>query len=417
MLNKIISYEESIKILTSQKKFHINLGLERVLELLEIYGNPQEKIKCIHVAGTNGKGSTCAILASILHHAGYKTGLYTSPHLIDYTERLKINGIDISKDDFAYLISDIIQTSNKNNIPATEFEILTVLAFIYFCREKVDFAVVETGLGGRLDATNVIKSTILSIITSIDYDHTDRLGNTINDIAFEKAGIIKPHVPIITHQNNNGTEIIETKAHELKSDLILAEDSFSDALLSDELSLKGIWQQKNLSLVIKAVEVLRQKQISIEQEAVISGLKNVFWPGRFQYIKEYDLILDGAHNPGGAKLLRETLDKQYYEKQKIWIYSSINTKNYAEIMQILFKTQDIVILTQSNYSASVPAEILFEKLEDKTIFMNVFITNNIDEALKKFFELKNEKSIGILAGSLYSIGDFLTSYGQNNSKI
>ena len=292
MIDKTVLYEKAIQILTSQGKFYINLGLDRVKNLLELYNNPQDKIKCIHVAGTNGKGSTCAMLASVLTHAGYKTGLYTSPHLVDYTERVKINGKDISKEDFADLIFDIIQTANKNNIHATEFEILTVLAFILFEQEKVNFAVIETGLGGRLDATNVVKKPLLSIITTIDLDHVDRLGETIEKISFEKAGIIKPNRPVIISKDNKGLEIIKEKTFEVCSDLILADDKLfrhcerseaihqsvsnkwiasSQAPRNDEiyeLTLKGAWQKKNLALVLKAIETLRQHGIEIPEEAV-----------------------------------------------------------------------------------------------------------------------------------------------------
>lgn len=401
------NYKKAIQILTSQGKFYINLGLERAKSLLELYGNPErkDKIKCIHVAGTNGKGSTCAMIASVLKEAGYKTGLYTSPHLVDYTERVKINGKDISREEFADLILDIIKTADKNNIHATEFEILTVLAFIYFQREGVDFAVIETGLGGRLDATNVIENPLVSIITTIDLDHVDRLGDTIEKIASEKAGIIKPNCPVITLKDNKGVEVIKEKARSLGSTVILSEQSEREDL-SYELSLKGAWQKKNLALVLKAIEILRQKGIEIPEEAVKSGLKNVSWAGRFQYIEELNLILDGAHNPNAANLLRESLDDYYPNKERIWIYSSINTKNYEEVMKILFRPDDTVILTQSNSGAAVPPEILKNSLKDNPC--KIHITENTQEAIKTYLKIKATKNIGIMAGSLYSIGDFLS---------
>ncbi len=443
MTNQITSYEKAIEILTSQGKFYINLGLERVQKLLNLYSNPQEKIKCIHVAGTNGKGSTCVMLASVLTEAGYKTGLYTSPHLVDYTERIKINGKDISKEEFADLIFDIIKTAESNNIHATEFEILTVLAFIYFDKEKVDFVVLETGLGGRLDATNIIKNPLLSIITTIDFDHIDRLGDTIEKIAFEKAGIIKQNVPVITLKNNKGLVIIKEKAVISSSNLILAEETFfchcerseaihqpainewiasSQAPRNDEnyeSNLKGLWQKKNLSLVMKAIEELKRQNIRIPDEAVKIGLKNVSWAARFQYIEEINLILDGAHNPNAAKLLVESLEHYYPDKKRIWIYSSINTKEYGEVMKILFRNGDTIILTQINSASAVFPETLKEKLTEYTC--KIYITKNINESINKYLQLiesENDKKdvskkhayIGIMAGSLYSAGEFLKEY-------
>jgi len=427
MQNTITLYEKAVQILTSQGKFYINLGLERVKSLLELYNNPQDKIKCIHVSGTNGKGSTCAMLSSVLKESGYKTGLYTSPHLVDYTERVKINGEDISKEDFADLIFDVIKTAEQNNIHATEFEILTVLAFIYYQRESVDFAIIETGLGGRFDATNVIKNPLLSIITTIDLDHTDRLGDTTEKIAFEKAGIIKPNAPVITLKNNQGVEVIKEKASQVKSELILAEEVDN----IKETNLKGAWQKKNLALVLKAVEILRQQGIIILETAVKKGFKNVSWPARFQYIEKFNLILDGAHNPNAAKLLRESLDTYYPDREKIWIYSSINTKNYEEVMEILFRHGDKVIFTQSNSGAAVSSEILKSKFLQKNKACKIYTTKNIQESVNIYLKLITEQSIGmsfvlqngkaalqkelplrigIMTGSLYSVGDFLSQY-------
>ena len=210
------TYNDAKELLTSQGKFYINLGLDRISAILEILGNPQDRLKCIHVAGTNGKGSVCAILAEILKEAGKKTGLYTSPHIFKYNERIKINGIDISDDDFARLVFEICESADKNNIHLTEFEILTAAAFKYFADNDVDVVVLETGLGGRFDATNVIKNNLCAVITHIDLDHTERLGDTKDKIAFEKAGIIKPNCPVVTSE---GYEAIKDAAD--KNDSLL----------------------------------------------------------------------------------------------------------------------------------------------------------------------------------------------------
>ena len=186
-----MNYEQAKELLTSQGKFHIKLGLERVQAVLKLLKNPQDKVKIIHVAGTNGKGSVCSIVANILKCAGYKVGLYTSPHLVEYTERIRINNEEIPQNIFADYIEKICNLADEHEIHLTEFEILTVMAYKYFADNKVKIAVIETGLGGRFDATNVTKKTFISVITSISLDHTDRLGDTVEKIAFEKEGIIK----------------------------------------------------------------------------------------------------------------------------------------------------------------------------------------------------------------------------------
>ena len=309
-----MNYEQAKELLTSQGKFYINLGLERIQSILKLIGNPQEKIKIIHVAGTNGKGSVSSILANILKCAGYKTGLYTSPHLVEYTERIKINNIDISKKDFAAYIEKISTIAEKKNIHLTEFEILTAIAFKYFADNKVEIAVIETGLGGRFDATNVCKKPILSIITSISLDHTDRLGNTIEKIAFEKAGIIKPKSTILTEISNKGFKIIKNTAEEKKAKLIVAtnyvnmsyENGNNYVSIEDkkcEFPLLGLYQKANLSIVLQAVEFLR-----IKTKAVIEGLKTAKWPARLEYIKDKNLLIDGAHNPDAAQELKKSLD-------------------------------------------------------------------------------------------------------------
>ena len=233
----MLSYEQAIDILTDSGNFYIDLGLDRISAVLEKFSNPQDDLKYIHVAGTNGKGSVCAMLESILRYAGYKTGLYTSPHIWDYTERIKVNGADIPKQKFTGYVEKITECG----IHLTEFEILTVIMFVYFKEQKVDIVILETGLGGRLDATNVIKQNLCSIITHIDLDHTDRLGDTKEQIAYEKAGIIKPDCPVITSM---GYESIKDRADKLNSMLIFVSPFVSQDFI-ESLSLKGKHQIEN----------------------------------------------------------------------------------------------------------------------------------------------------------------------------
>ena len=398
-----MNYEQAKELLTSQGKFYINLGLERIQSILKLIGNPQEKIKIIHVAGTNGKGSVSSILANILKCAGYKTGLYTSPHLVEYTERIKINNIDISKEDFATYIEKICTIAEKKNIHLTEFEILTAIAFKYFADNKVKIAVIETGLGGRFDATNVCKKPILSIITSISLDHTDRLGNTIEKIAFEKAGIIKPKSTILTEISNKGFRIIKNTAEEKKVKLIVAtnyvnmnyENGNNYVSIEDkkcEFPLLGLYQKANLSIVLQAVEFLK-----IKTEAVIEGLKTAKWPARLEFIKDKNLLIDGAHNPDAAKELRKSLDYYFNNQKRIFLYSTLNTKDYKEIAKILFNKDDEIYY----YEFKNKNAISFEEYKNNTPQLRNIKQFNKDQ-LKEFL-LKPE--LKVVTGSLYMIGE------------
>lgn len=346
------TYNNAIDLLTSQGKFYINLGLERISAVLDLLGNPQDKLKCIHVAGTNGKGSVCAIIASILTEAGMKTGLYTSPHIFEYTERIKINGCEISKDDFVKYIFEICEIADKNDIHLTEFEILTAVMFKYFSDNNVEVVVLETGLGGRFDATNVIKSNLCSIITHIDLDHTDRLGNTRSKIAFEKAGIIKPDCPVLTCE---GYEEIKDRADECNS-LFVMVAPYEDTA---NLSLKGTCQQENLSLALAAVRLLFPK---IPQSVIQDGIKYVKHPCRFQ-VCDNNLIIDASHNPNGAMALRESLDFYYPDKKRCFVFGCLKNKDYKKMMEILFEKRDEIYFYHFNNKNSCTVNELQEVCE------------------------------------------------------
>ena len=329
-----MNYAETVKDITSQGKFRINLGLERISKLLELSGNPQDNLKCIQVAGTNGKGSVCTMLASILREAGYKTGLYTSPHIYDYPERINIDGTNISKEEFTEYYSQIIKTAEDNNLEPTEFEILTAIMYKYFADNNVEIAVIETGLGGRFDATNVLKTNLCSIITHIDLDHTDRLGNTKDKIAFEKAGIIKPDSIVITGE---GYEAIKDKADEVNAMLILTSPDVPEPYF-EALSLKGEQQKENLSLVLTAINTLFPK---IDNITIINGLKKAKNPCRFQYIKEKNLLVDGAHNPNCFEALINNLNKYFPNTKRNYVFGCLNTKDYKKMLSYIINDNNL----------------------------------------------------------------------------
>ena len=380
-----MKYNEALKKITSQDIFRVELGLERVRAVLQEFGNPQDSLKCIHVAGTNGKGSTCAMLDSILREAGYKVGLYTSPHIFEYTERIKINGQEISKHDFSKLFEEI----NEKNIRLTEFEILTVMMFLYFKKNNVDIIILETGLGGRFDATNIIKENLCAIITQIDLDHTDRLGKTKDEIAFEKAGIIKPNCPVITSM---GFEAIRDKADEMNS-VLLFSSPYVPQNFVEALSLKGLHQIENLALVLTAINYLFK---NIDENTITKGLMKVKNPCRFEYIPEKNLIIDASHNPNGIKALRDNLDYYYPDIPRRFIFGCLKNKNYPKMMEILFNEGDEVYLNEFDY----PNACTYEELKQYCSVPN------------QKYEKQNllPDKLNIICGSFYMVGKMLNNY-------
>lgn len=411
-----MNYEQTIELLTSQAKFRIELGLERVKSILNILDNPQDKIKIIHIAGTNGKGSVSSTVGNILNKAGYKTGLYTSPHLINYTERIKINNNNISESQFANYIEEICNIANNNNIDLTEFEILTVCAFKYFYDEKTDIAIIETGLGGRYDATNTTAKTLLSVITSISLDHTDRLGKTIEEIAFEKAGIIKKNSNVIISKRNKGLKTIIKYAKEQECRVIATREDIKTFFKNGknhiiykekayEFNLLGTYQNQNAEIILKIIEFLNENNFTISDKALIQGLKTVTWPARFEYIKEKGLILDGAHNPDAAIELKKSLDFYFPNKKRIFIYSTLDTKDYISIAENLFTQYDTIYYYEFNHKNAVP----FETYKSKIDWLKI---NKID--FSQINQIINNKNLKIICGSLYMLGQL---YNNKNKLL
>lgn len=375
-----MDYNNAITKLGSRGMFYIELGLDRIQKALNILGNPQDDLKYIHVAGTNGKGSVCTMLESIWRNAGYKTGLYTSPHIFEYTERIKINGIDIPKEDFAELFEEV----SNINIHLTEFEVLTVMMFLYFKRNNVDIVILETGLGGRFDATNVIKTNLCSVITQIDLDHTERLGETKEKIAYEKAGIIKPNCPVITSM---GYEAIRDRADELNAMLIFV-SPFVPPEFVDALALKGLHQIENLALVLTVINYLFK---DIDENTIKEGLKQVKNPCRFEYFKDKNLIIDASHNPNGILALRNNLDYYFPNEKRRFVFGCLKNKDYSKMMNILFREGDEIYLNEFDYPNACPFNILSEKCPQKALPYSDKVKLTPDK-------------LNIICGSFYMIG-------------
>ena len=375
------NYKKATDLLTSQGKFYIKLGLERIYAVLDLMGNPQNNLKCIHIAGTNGKGSVCAIISTILTQAGYKTGLFTSPHIFRYTERIKIDNNEINEDIFADKIFKINELAQKNNIHLTEFEILTAVMFEYFAENNVDYAVIEVGLGGKYDSTNVISNPLCSIITTIDLDHTDRLGDTIEKIAEEKSGIIKTNCPVVVSKNNKGFEII--KSHTTNNQLFIAKKyNYND------LSLKGNYQKENLNLALTSIELLLP---NLDKNIIQNALKHVVHHGRFEYFENKKILVDGAHNPNGIKVLRENLNIYFKNYKKRFIFGCLKNKNYPEMINLLFERDDEIYFNHFNHQNSATYDELSSVCK--------YPSKEYNGKLPKF------DGITVICGSLYMINE------------
>ena len=331
--------------------------LTNTLLLASHLDNPERRVKAIHVAGTNGKGSTSSMLASILQEAGYKTGLYTSPHLKDFRERIKINGEDISEDFVVRFVNDNKAFFEANDL--SFFEMTVGLAFDYFAQEGVDIAVIETGMGGRLDSTNII-TPLLSVITNIGLDHTAFLGSTLEAIAGEKAGIIKPGVPVVVGEYNDDTKaVFEAKAQQCNAPLYFASD---DTFKDYPLALKGAYQRHNLKTVLQSVVILRE-HFTIDEEAIKAGLVNVVinsgLRGRWEQIHQKPIaIADTAHNSHGLKPVLEQVMSEEYSTLR-FVLGVVNDKNLDEILP-LFPKDAVYYFSKPNVPRGLKATILAE---------------------------------------------------------
>ncbi len=376
-------------------------GLDNITRLCAFFGNPQEKIKCIHIGGTNGKGSSSNMLASVLQEAGYKVGLYNSPHLIDFTERIKVNGKNCSKE----FVFDFIQKLKKipEDIRPSFFEFTTIMAFEYFYQQEVDFAIIEVGLGGRLDSTNII-TPLVSAITNVQLDHQNILGDTIEEIAAEKAGIIKRNTPIVSGDENEGVKnIIKEKAHLENAPLIDA-TAIQTHLTSD---LKGNYQQKNIRVVLGIIEELKKQHVNIYQENVEQGLLNVHqntgFIGRwFEFSKHPLTICDTGHNQAGLEYVFSQLNS--INRHKHVILGFVNDKKIDEVMELLPENSEFYFAKPSINRGRHPED--YENLlREAKIFYKIF--DSVQEAYLSAKEHCTNEEMIFIGGSNFVVGEFL----------
>ncbi|MDO4400604.1 MAG: cyanophycin synthetase [Coriobacteriia bacterium] len=322
------------------------LGLDRTRELLAGLGNPQDRLRVVHVAGTNGKGSTCAFLASILQEAGYKVGLFTSPYIIEFADRIRVNGQNIPADDLLDVTLAVREVAEAMPDHPTEFELMTAVAFTYFAREECDICVVEVGLGGRLDSTNVLAAPEVCVITPIALDHTTMLGDTIAAIAGEKAGIVKPGVPVVSAvQTPEAMGVIAARAVEQQAPLTCVDADQIAGTPNDfgyrgwnhlTLGMLGSYQTENAATALEAVRVLRERGWEIPDAAVEVGLATTYWPGRFEILgNDPTFIVDGGHNPQGVQVLIDSLEQRFPQRPVIFVMGVLADKDYPAMVRQL----------------------------------------------------------------------------------
>ncbi|AUT02939.1 bifunctional folylpolyglutamate synthase/dihydrofolate synthase [Nostoc sp. CENA543] len=408
-------------LLQSFQHFGVNLGLSRINALLANLGNPHHQVSVIHVAGTNGKGSVCAYLSSVLTQAGYRTGRYTSPHLVSWTERICLNEQQISAAELYELLTEVKNAVSSEQSP-TQFEIITAAAWLYFARQQVDVAVVEVGLGGRLDATNVISRPLVTVITSISREHWQQLGPTVADIAGEKAGILKPGCPtVVGVLPPDAQAVVRSRAQELQCPVITPQPGreiqsgwaeyqsiFDSNLIQYPLPLQGQIQLHNSALALATLEILQQQGWDISATAITNGMAKTKWPGRMQWInwKNYKLLIDGAHNPAAAKVLRDYVDS--LNPQNItWIMGMLSTKDHTDIFQVLLKSHDRLYLVPVPDNASAnPTELA--KLACDICPDLYSCQTYTDEISAMEAALTPGDSLVVVCGSLYLIGNLFS---------
>lgn len=420
-----MNYDEAMSYIKNTAKFGSKYGLERTEKILELLGSPNKKLKCIHIAGTNGKGSTTAMLSEVLKEAGYKVGMYISPYLEEFEERIQINGQNISKEDLAKVVTEVSAAVDEiidlGYEHPTEFEIITCTMFKYFYEERIDYAVVEVGLGGRLDSTNVI-TPILSIITSISYDHMKILGDTLDKIAYEKAGIIKEGVPLVLYpQEEESLKVIKNICLERKAELIevpegcailkQASSHKQDLEIKTKkysynicLSLLGKHQILNCAVVVYAVEELINIGLDIKKEHLIKALEKVKWPGRLEVMKENPLVvIDGAHNIDGIKKLSNSIDTYFKYEKMVLILGILADKQVEDMISVIApKAHKIITVTPHSERAE-----LSKKLADmiKKVNSNVEAEEDYVKAYELGLSYCNKEDLLLICGSLYMIGD------------
>lgn len=427
-----MNYSEALEYINDKDKFGSRLGLTSIGKLLDLLGNPQESLDCIHIGGTNGKGSTGSFLSNVLIQAGYKVGLFTSPYIERFNERIQINGIDIADEELGRLTGIVKEKADimleEGYEHPTTFEILTAIGFMYFMERKVDYLVLEVGLGGRYDSTNIIKKPLVSVITTIDYDHVDVLGDTLEKIAFQKGGIIKKDSLVVSYpQKEQAMKVLIDIADEMNASLysfhlenVEIKDisrngasfnfKYKDYILEDlKINMLGEYQVYNASLALTTIFILRENGlVSISDSDILTGLEKTKWPGRLEVLGENpSFLIDGAHNVQGIDQLKKAL-KLFSYKRLILGIAILKDKDTSKMLELLAPMADLIIATEVRMPRKLDALELGDKMEKYK--KDIYIEKDIKGAVERALELANKDDMIVFGGSLYLIGEVKTIF-------
>ncbi|MFC2143126.1 bifunctional folylpolyglutamate synthase/dihydrofolate synthase [Candidatus Aenigmatarchaeota archaeon] len=416
MANIEAEYKKALKYLYGMSKFGIKLGLKSTKKLLYLAGNPEKDMKIIHIGGTNGKGSVCSYITKILTEAGYNVGTFTSPHLDCFSERITINNIQIPRKNVISLVKKIKFLTKSMDMQPTFFEIITVMALLYFKEHHVDFVVLEVGMGGRFDATNATNN-ILSAITNVEKDHTDFLGENIREIAFEKSGIIKKNSICVTTAYNEAIDVIKKQCNKKKTKLVsVIEDNikikkydvsgqifkFNDYLLKTKIL--GKKQSVNAILALTISEELKKMGFKIKKQHIINGIQKTKWPGRLDIIKKNPfVILDCAHNHNAMCYLKDDIKKLFDFDRLISIIGIMSNKDKVSMLSEIIPITDIAIFTKPKLKRSENPVILKEL--SKSDVKKYFIINDVKKAVKKALDISNKKDLILITGSIFTVSE------------
>lgn len=441
------TYTEAVDWINGLIPFGIRPGMSRIEKMMEMLNNPHRRLKFIHIAGTNGKGSTCAYLTRVLLQSGYSVGTFTSPYITKFTNRFQYNGEDIPEETllaFANRLYPIVEEIAATELGSpTMFEVSTALAILYYAEECVpDIVVWETGLGGRLDVTNIV-FPVISVITNVGMDHTDVLGDTVEQIAFEKAGIIKSGVPVVSCVEQPGAvEVLRTKAEECRTTLYLAGEKFSYEYTGEqgpyqtfhfkgpfreydvEIGMKGVHQVANAAGALMALEILRQYMAFVmDEEDILKGFRETVWAGRMEEVSSAPrIVLDGAHNPEGAESLRKSIERHYPHERLILMMGMLSNKHHESYLKHILPIVDTLILTEPDFRKKMDAAALHELAEGLMHSygkpgLQIIVEPDWKNALELLKSRTEAEDLAVVSGTLYLISDVRAALlGQTDSE-
>lgn len=419
-----MNYQEALKYISSVNWKGSRPGLERITELMNKLGNPQDKLKFIHIAGTNGKGSVAAFTSNILREAGYKVGLFISPFIEVFNERMQINNQNISDDELAEIVEYIKPFAEEMQDLPTEFELNTAISLVYFSRNNCDIVVFEVGMGGEFDATNIIKCPEVAVITSIGLDHVEYLGDTVEKIAATKSGIIKPGCDVVLYkQSQNIIDIINKRCIDVNASLHVTDpDSLQliDADIDKQefetagygrlvIHLTASYQKNNLAVVLLIADLLKKRGYHIDNESIKQGLSQTYWPGRFEILQKNPVFLvDGAHNPQGIEATASSLKAAFENKKIIFIFGVLADKNYNAMLDTIAPLAKSIMCVSPENNRALSAEDLANEASKRHI--PAIICDTIQKGVDEALSMAQAEDVVCAIGSLYMVGDIKSYY-------